>query len=96
MNHVFSSPELKAHGLANSIPFTPASVRCPSTFSNIFSSETTGPIELNFHMETLLDRGIGVYLNGPGHIAKMATTPTYGENPLKIFSRNMNALGLGM
>ena len=27
-------------------------VRRPSTFSNIFSSETTGPIELIFHMET--------------------------------------------
>ena len=27
-------------------------VRRPSTFSNIFSSETTGPIELKFHMET--------------------------------------------
>ena len=30
----------------------PASVRSLSTFSNIFSSETTGPIELIFHMET--------------------------------------------
>ena len=29
----------------------PSSVR-PSTFSNIFSSETTGPIKLKFHMET--------------------------------------------
>ena len=29
----------------------PSSV-CPSTFSNIFSSETTGPIQLKFHMET--------------------------------------------
>ena len=28
------------------------SVRRPSTFSNIFFSETTGPIELKFHMET--------------------------------------------
>ena len=32
------------------------SVRCPSvrlsTFSKIFSSETTGPIKLKFHMET--------------------------------------------
>ena len=30
----------------------PSSVVRPSTFSNIFSSETTGPIELKFHMET--------------------------------------------
>ena len=29
------------------------SIRRPATFSNIFSSETTGPIELIFHMETL-------------------------------------------
>ena len=57
---LFSSPEPKAHGWANSIPVTPSSVRRPSvrlsvrpsTFSNIFSSETTGPIKLKFHMET--------------------------------------------
>ena len=48
---LISSPWPKAHGLANSIPVTPASVR-PSTFSNIFSSETTEPIELKLHMET--------------------------------------------
>ena len=30
----------------------PSSVGRPSTFSNIFSSETAGPIELKFHMET--------------------------------------------
>ena len=32
------------------------SLRCayvrPSTFSNVFFSETTGPIQLKFHMET--------------------------------------------
>ena len=30
----------------------PSSVVRPSTFSNIFSSETTWPIELKFHMKT--------------------------------------------
>ena len=30
----------------------PSSVVRPSTFSNIFFSETTGPIKLKFHMET--------------------------------------------
>ena len=51
---LFSSPEPKAHWRANSIPVTSPSsvVRRLSTFSNIFSSETTGPIELIFHMET--------------------------------------------
>ena len=49
----FSSSEPKAHGRTNSLPVTPASgVRRPSTFSNIFSSETTGEIKLKFHMET--------------------------------------------
>ena len=33
-------------------PSVRPSVVRPSTFSNIFSSETTGPIELKFHMET--------------------------------------------
>ena len=33
-------------------------VRRPSTFSNIFSSETTGPIKVIFHMETSQDVGV--------------------------------------
>ena len=71
----------------------------PSTFSNIFSSETTGPIELKFHMETPNDAGTNVCSNGPGHMTKMAATPIYGKNPLKIlFSRTRRpmTLGLGM
>ena len=62
------------------------SIRCPSvclsTFSNIFSSETTGPIKLKFHMETPEDAGTKVCSNGPGHMTKM---PIYGKKPLKIF-----------
>ena len=58
------------------------SLRClsvsPSTFSNIFSSKTTGPIKFKFHMETPLDAGTKVCSNGPGHITKMAATPIYG------------------
>ena len=45
-------------------PSVRASVR-PSTFSNIFS-ETTGPIKLKFHMETLKDAGTKVCSNGFG------------------------------
>ena len=51
-----------------------------STFSNIFSSETTGPIEAKFHMEPPWDRGTKVCSNGPGHMTKMATMPIYGKN----------------
>ena len=32
---------------------------CLSTFSNIFSSETTGPIKFKFHMETPKEGGGG-------------------------------------
>ena len=51
-----------------------------STFSNIFSSETTGPIEAKFHVEPPWDGGMKVCSNGPGHMTKMAAMPIYGEN----------------
>ena len=73
----FSSPEPKAPRWAISKAMTPPSVLCPSTFSNVFS-ETTGPIEIKFHMETPLDGGTKVCLSGPGPMTKMATTPIYG------------------
>ena len=38
--------------LQHYIPVTPASGVRPSTISNIFSSETTGPIKFKFHMGT--------------------------------------------
>ena len=44
---------------------------------NIFKHplpETTGPIELKFHM----DAGTKVCSDGPGHMTKMAATPIYG------------------
>ena len=46
-----------------------------SAFSNIFSSETTGPIEVKFHMEHPLDGGTKVFWRGPGHMTKMAAMP---------------------
>ena len=70
-----------------------------STFSNIFTSETTEPIKLKFHMETPKDEGRKVFSNGHGHMTKMATIPIYGKNPLKIFfsrTRRPMTLGLGM
>ena len=77
----------------------PSSVVRPSTFSNIFSSETTGPIKLKFHMETPKDAGTKVCSNGSGHMTKMGAMPIYGKNPLKIFfsrTRRLMTLGLGM
>ena len=65
----------------------PASVRPSSTFSNIFSSETAWPIKAKFYVEPPWEGGTKVYINGPGHMTKMAATPIYGKNPSKIFSR---------
>ena len=45
---------------------------------NIFSSETTGPIKVKFHMELLWDGGMKVCSNVPGHMTKMAAI--YGKN----------------
>ena len=66
-SYFFSSPEPKAH--------------CHRPHSlNIFSSETTGPIEAKFHMVSPWDGGTKVCLNGPGHMTKMAAIPIYVKN----------------
>ena len=57
-----------------------------STFSNIFSSETTGPIEAKFHLEPPWVGGTKVYSNGPGHVTKMAAMPIYDKNLKKSSS----------
>ena len=36
-----------------------------------------------------------MYANGFGHMAKMATVPLYGKNPLKIFSGTKRSMVLG-
>ena len=61
-----------------------------STFSNIFSSETTGPIEAKFNMEPPWDEGTKVCLNGLGHMTKIAAMPIYGKNLKKSSSPEPN------
>ena len=68
---LFSSPE----PLCFCCPYV-----CVSTFSNIFSSETTGPIEAKFHMEPPRDGGTKICSSRPGHMTKMAAMPIYGKN----------------
>ena len=67
----------------------PASVDVvgPSTFSNVFSPESAWPIKAKFNLEPPWEGGTKVFINGPGHMTKMAATPIYGKNPSKIFSR---------
>ena len=81
----------------------PASVRPssssvrPSTFSNSFSSETALAIKAKFYVEPPWEGGTKVYINGPGHMTKMAATPIYGKNlkkssspePVGQFPRNL-------
>ena len=56
-----------------------------STFSNIFSSETTGPIEAKFHVEPPWGGGTKVCSNSPGHMTKMAamSIKTFKNLPLR-------------
>ena len=48
-------------------------------FSKIFP-ETTLPINAKFHVEPPWEVGKKVYLNGTGHMTKMATMLVYGKN----------------
>ena len=57
-----------------------------STFSDILSSETTGPIEAKFHVELPWDGGTKLCTNGPGHMTKITPMPIYGKNLKKSSS----------
>ena len=70
----------------------------PSIYSNLIFSQTIGPIEFKFHVKAPYDKLAKIYTKHFGHMTKMAATPKYGKNPLKIFSRTRRwmTLGLGM
>ena len=55
-------------------------VRCPFTISNIFSSKTAWPIKAKFYVQPPWQGGEKVYINGPGHMTKMAAMTMYGKN----------------
>ena len=61
----------------------------------MFSSETTGPIKLKFHMETPYHMGTKVCSNGPGNMTKMAATPINGKKNFKNLLQNQKADDLG-
>ena len=65
------------------------SVRRPSTISNDFSSETTGPtgpIATKFHIQPPGPLGKKSCSNGLGHMTNMAAMPIYGKNLKKSSS----------
>ena len=49
-------------------------------YLNIFSSETALPIKAKLYVEPPWEGGTKVYINGPGHMTKMAAMPIYGKN----------------
>ena len=57
--------------------------RRPSKIANTFFSQTTWLTNAKLYMDSPLEEVTKVYINGPGHIAKMAAMPIYGINPLK-------------
>ena len=76
-----------------------AHIAVPSIYQNIVSSQTIGPIELKFHMKTPYDKSAKIYAKYFGHMTKMAATPIYGKNLLKIIlsrTRRPVTLRLGM
>ena len=89
---VISSPELKAHRSAYSIPMVrrPSSVR-PSVVrrrpqcSKIFFSKTTGPIKAKFYVEPPWVEGTIFCSRHLGHMTKMTAMPIYCKNPSKFF-----------
>ena len=84
----FSSPEPKAPGELigwEGSVVRPSSIR-PSTISNDFSSETTGPISTKFHIQPPGPLGKKNCSNGLGHMTNMATMPIYGKNLQKSSS----------
>ena len=89
----FSSPEPKAHLWAYRIRRPPSFsvVICrpsSSTPLNIFSLDTTGPVEVKFHMELLWDQGTKVFSNGPGRMIKVAAMPIYGQDGFQAQEAN--------
>ena len=69
------------------------------TASNVFPSETIGPLKSKFHMDPQWVGGIKVCLLYQGHMTRMAAMPIYGKNPLKMFfsrTKGPVAQGLGM
>ena len=54
--------------------------RCRQQCLNIFSSETAWPIKAKLYVEPPWEGGTKVYINGPGHMTKMAAMPIYGKN----------------
>ena len=61
---------------------------------NIFSSETSWPMKAKFYVEPPWEGGTKVYINGPGHMTKMATMPIYGKTFKNLLLQNQKSYDL--
>ena len=83
---VVSSPE-PSGSQGELIVYPYSGVRCRhQQCLNIFSSETALPIKAKFYVEPPWEGGTKIYINGPGHMTKMAAMPIYGKNLYKSSS----------
>ena len=70
-------------------------IECLWTFSNDFSSETTGSISFKSHKQHLGNRGSKICSDGPDHMTKMAPMIIYCKNfKITFFSRTTQLIGL--
>ena len=51
-------------------------------YENLVFSQSIGPVELEFHVETSYDKLAKIYTKHFGHMTKMAATPIYGKKTL--------------
>ena len=82
LSWIFSSPE-PSGSQGELIVYPYSGVHCRRRRQqclNIFSSETALPIKAKFYVEPPWEVGTKVYINGPGHMTKMAAMPIYGKN----------------
>ena len=79
---IISSPE-PSGSQGELIVYPCSGVHCCQQCSNIFSSETAWPIKAKLYVEFPWEGGTKVYINGTGHMTKMAVMPIYGKHLLK-------------
>ena len=65
-----------------------------STISNIFCSVTAWTIKAKFYVEPHWEGGTKVYINGPGHLTKMAATPICGKTFENLLLQNRRSYDL--
>ena len=61
-------------------------------FHRFFSLKLLGESKANFFVELPWEGGKKVYINGPGHLTKMAAMLIYGKNRHKISPTELNVL----